>query len=80
MAQCYKCGEQEVSEEFERCPACTISHKELCEKLDARPKVIEKKVREELMAIKEVKQGIPVTTYIDRQDAANMGIQFILNK
>ena len=79
MAQCYKCGKQEVSEEYARCEPCEISHKELCKELDARPKVIEKKVKEELMAIREVKQGINVTTFIDRNDAANMGIEFRLN-
>ena len=76
MAQCYKCNKIEVSEEFQRCPACTLSHKELCAQLDARPKNHEVRVKEELMAIKEVKQGINVTTYISREDAANMGIQW----
>ena len=74
---CYKCNKVPVENEFDRCPDCQISHKELCMKLDARPRIQNTKVREELMAIKEVKQGVPVITYIDRQDAANMGIQFI---
>ena len=77
---CYKCNKSEVAEEFERCPSCELSHKELCVKLDARPKVIEKKVKEELMGIKEIKQGINITTYISREDAANMGIQFVPKK
>ena len=72
---CYKCNKEPVSEEFARCVPCEISHKELCAKLDARPKTHEKKVKEELFPIKEMKQGIEVTTYIDREDAANMGIK-----
>ena len=77
MASCYKCGKSEVAEEFTRCSPCEAAHKALCAELDARPKNHIKPVKEELMAIKEVKQGILVTTYIDRQDAANMGIQFV---
>ena len=72
---CYKCNITEVSEEFQRCPSCEISHKELCKQLDAKPRVIEKKVKEELFPIKEMKGGIQVTTYIDRNDAAIMGIK-----
>ena len=77
MAKCYKCGKQEVSEEYARCEPCEISHKELCKELDARPKQHIKPIKEELMAIKEVKQGINVTTFIDRNDAANMNIPFV---
>ena len=73
--KCYKCGEQDVKDEFERCPACQISHQELCAKLDAKPRIIEKKVKEELFPIREVKQGIKITTWISREDAFNMGIK-----
>jgi len=72
---CYRCSKEVVLEEFTRCPLCEISHKELCAKLDARPRAHEKKVKEELFPIREVKQGIQVTTYISREDAANMGIR-----
>lgn len=72
---CYKCNKIPVENEFDRCPDCEISHKELCAKLDARPKHIEKKVKEELFPIKEVKQGIQITTWISREDAMNMGIK-----
>jgi len=72
---CYKCNETEVAKEFERCPPCQAEHIKLCAKLDARPKNHIKPVKEELFPIKEMKQGIMVTTYIDRNDAANMGIK-----
>ena len=74
---CYKCNSVDVQEEFERCPPCEQQHKELCAKLDAKPKQHIEKVKVELMAIKETKQGILVTTYIDREDARNMGIEFV---
>mgnify|MGYP001612867028 FL=1 len=54
-----------------------MAHKKLCEELDARPKQHIEKVKVKLMAIKETKQGILVTTYIDREDARNMGIEFV---
>ena len=74
--QCYKCNSVEVAEEFDRCPSCEISHKELCAKLDARPKVErEKKVREKLYSWKEMKQGIEVTNYITYEEAKIMGIK-----
>ena len=64
-----------VSEEYARCTLCDAEHKKLCASLDAKPRVKEKKVKEELFAIKEVKQGIPITTWISREDARNMGIK-----
>ena len=73
--QCYKCNQTEVAEEFERCPSCETAHKDLCAKLDAQPKKHIEAVKEELFPIVEMKQGIKVTTYIDREDAANMGIK-----
>lgn len=75
MATCYKCNKNEVSEEFQYCPSCEVSHKELCAKLDSKPRVKEKKVKEKLYPIKEMKGGILVTTFIDRNDAAIMGIK-----
>jgi len=75
MPHCYKCNSEPVAEEYARCPDCETDHKKLAAELDARPKVHEKKVREDLFPIKEVKQGIEVTTYISREDAHNMGIK-----
>ena len=75
MAQCYQCGKSEVTEEFTRCVPCEVSHKELCAKLDARPKIHEKKVKEKLYSWKEMKQGIEVTNYISYEEAAIMGIR-----
>ena len=75
MAVCYACNTNQVAEEFGRCPSCEASHKELCAKLDSKPKMKEKKVKEELFPIKEMKGGIQVTTWISREDAVNMGIK-----
>ena len=75
MPACYKCNINEVSDEFQRCPPCEQQHKELCATLDARQRVKEKKVREELFPIKEIKGGIQITTWISREDAHNMGIK-----
>ena len=75
MPSCYKCSKEEVSEEYARCPSCEAEHKKLCAQLDARPKVHEKKVKEELFAFKEVKQGIEVTTWVDRETARINGIK-----
>ena len=74
MAQCYKCNKVEVTEDFLRCELCEADHKKLCATLDAKPRIKEKRVREELFPIKEMKQGIQVTTWISREDARNMGI------
>ena len=76
MAQlCYKCNINEVSEEFQFCPSCETSHQQLARQLDSKPKNKEKKVKEQLFPIKEMKQGIQVTTWISREDAYNMGIK-----
>lgn len=75
MSFCYKCKKNTVSEEFTRCTPCEQSHKELCAQLDAQHRTKEKKVKEQLFPIKEVKGGIQVTTWISREDARNMGIQ-----
>jgi len=76
MAKCYsKSCDTEVAEEFTRCSTCEASHQELAKELNARPRVKEKKVKEELFPIKEVKGGIQVTTWISREDAFNMGIK-----
>lgn len=76
---CIQCNSAEAQDEYTRCPSCEARHKELCAKLDAKPKQHIEKVREELFPIYEVKQGIKVTTWISREDAANMGID-ITNK
>ena len=75
MANCYKCNKEPVKEEFERCGACETTHKELATQLDARPKTQEIKVKEKLYPIKEVKNGVQVTTWISQEDAMNMGIK-----
>ena len=75
MAQCYKCNKVAVSEEYARCASCEADHKKLCAELDAKPRTREKPVREKLYPIKEMKQGIQVTTWISREDARNMGIK-----
>jgi len=76
MSKCYsKSCDTEVAEEFTRCPPCEAKHQELVKELNARPRIKEKKVKEELFPIKEIKGGIEVTTWIDRTDAANMGIK-----
>jgi len=64
-----------VSEEYARCTPCEAEHKKLCASLDAKPRTKEKKIKEKLYPIKEMKQGIQVTTYIDAEDARNMGIK-----
>ena len=71
--QCFKC-KAPVAEEFTRCTSCEVEHKKLCASLDAKPRVVEKKVKEKLYPIKEIKQGIQVTTWISAEDARNMGI------
>ena len=72
---CFKCNSVPVAEEYSRCSSCEQSHKELCAQLDSRPRVKEKKVKEKLYPIKEVKGGIQITTWISREDARNMGIK-----
>ena len=76
MAQlCYKCNINEVSEEFQRCPSCETTHQQLVKKLDSKPRIIEKKVKEELFPIKEMKQGIQVTTWVDIETARINGMK-----
>lgn len=72
---CYTCKRVEVAEEFDRCKDCEVAHKNLVAQLDARPKTKEKKVHEELFPIKEIKQGIQVTTYMSREDLINNGMK-----
>lgn len=72
---CYKCNFEEVVEEFTRCASCEKDHKALARELDSRPRTVEKKVREKLYPIKEMKGGIQITTWISREDAHNMGIK-----
>ena len=73
--KCYKCGAQEVPEEFQRCPTCETSHQQLVKQLDSRPRTIEKKVKEQLFPIIRMRGGIQCTDWIDREDAAAMGIK-----
>ena len=68
---CYRCNSAVVQEEYQRCIPCEKEHKELCAKLDARPKVKVQKVREELFPLKEGDR----TMWIDRQSAKFMGIK-----
>ena len=75
MTKCDSCKIEEVAEEFTRCPPCEVKHKELAKQLDARPRVKEKKIKEKLFPIKEMKGGIEITTWISREDAHNMGIK-----
>ena len=76
MAQlCYKCNSVPVEEEFARCPSCETTHQQLVKKLDSKPRVIEKKVKEQLFPIKEMKQGIQVTTWVDRETARINGMK-----
>ena len=75
MFQCYKCNSAPVSEEFTRCSVCETSHQQLVKQLDSRPRTIEKKVKEELFPIKRMRGGIQCTDWIDREDAAAMGIK-----
>ena len=72
---CYRCNAATVQEEYQRCVPCQVAHKELCAKLDARPKQKVEKVREQLFPIKEVRDGIEKTMWIDRQSAQLMGIK-----
>ena len=75
MFQCYKCNAVEVQEEFQRCPPCETSHQQLVKQLDSRPRTIEKKVKEQLFPIIRMRGGIQCTDWIDREDAAAMGIK-----
>lgn len=72
---CYKCGKELVSEEYARCPSCQKEHEKLCAELDARPKTFEKRVKEKLYPIKEIKQGVQVTTWVDAETAKINGMK-----
>ena len=71
---CFQCNKATVENEFERCPSCKLSHKELCAKLDAVPRKKVEKVREELFEIKSMRRGVEFTDIISRQDAMALGI------
>lgn len=75
MAQCYQCSKVEVAEEFLRCPPCEAEHKKLCAELDAKPKVHIEKVKEELIGFKSMRQGVEVTTYMNREEAGLLGLK-----
>lgn len=75
MASCYKCNSVEVQEEYQRCAPCQKEHEELCAKLDARPRQKVEKVREKLYPLKEVRDGVEKTMWIDKESARVMGIK-----
>lgn len=75
MYNCYQCNSVRVEEEYQRCPACQKKHEELAAKLDARPKTHVPKVKEKLYPIREVKQGIQVTTWLSREDLIANGMK-----
>ena len=75
MNKCYKCGESDVQEEFTRCPACEAEHKKLCAELDAKPKAHVEKVKEELIGFKSMRQGVEVTTFMNREEARLLGLK-----
>ena len=64
-----------VEEEYQRCLNCETKHKELCAKLDARPRQKVEKVREQLYPIKEVRDGVEKTMWIDKESARIMGVK-----
>ena len=72
---CYKCNIATVDEEYTRCPPCEVAHKELAAKLDARPRQKVEKVREKLYPLKEVRDGIEKTMWIDKSTAQLLGIK-----
>lgn len=72
---CFKCNSVGVQEEFQRCPSCEASHQDLIKKLDSQPKNKEKKIKEELFPIKEMKGGIQITTWVDRETARINGMK-----
>lgn len=75
MILCFKCNSVEVQEEFQRCPSCEVSHQELVKQLDSRPKIQEKKVKEKLYPVKEMKGGVQVTTWVDAETAQINGMK-----
>lgn len=78
---CISCS-NEVSEEYARCAACKQAHKELADRLDARPKP-EKKPKERLIAIVTQKKVsypdgmkiIPFTDYYTEEQCRLLGIK-----
>ncbi|MEK6880165.1 MAG: hypothetical protein AABY22_11175 [Nanoarchaeota archaeon] len=70
MAHCIQCNRVEIVEEYTRCTSCETEHKRLCAELDAKPKQYEAKVKEKLFPVKKIMQGVEVTTWISREDAA----------
>lgn len=75
MPSCFSCNSAQVAEEYDRCSSCQESHNELIKKLDSKPRQVTEKFQEKLYPIKEIKQGVEVTTYISKEDAINMGIK-----
>ena len=64
MSFCIRCNKIEVSEEFTRCSQCEKTHQELCKELDAKIKPVKViKPVENVRVVKQMKDGILVTTY-----------------
>ena len=72
---CYKCNKVEVQEEYQRCPACALTHAELCAKLDAVPRQKVEKVREKFYPVISMKGGVEFTDWYTRQEMAIFGIK-----
>ena len=72
---CVQCNKASVEDEFQRCHSCSLSHAELCAKLDAVPRIKREKVREELFAVKSMKGGVEFTDWYNRQEMAIFGIK-----
>ena len=72
---CVQCNKATVSEEYQRCPSCALTHAELCAKLDAAPRVKVEKVREEFFPVKSMKMGVEFTDWYTREEMIRYGIK-----
>ena len=80
---CIQCSIVPVTEEYTRCGDCGKAHSELAKKLDSRPIVKEKRVKEVLIPIVTKKKvqypdgvrEIDYTTYYTRQEAEFWGLK-----
>jgi hypothetical protein len=70
--KCVQCGSP-VAEEFGRCSECKIDHQKLIKRLDAAPKTVVKRDKEDWVYFVEIKQGIPVKTFMTREEVRLMG-------
>lgn len=71
---CIKC-QAPVEGEYERCDSCKTEHQKLCERLDATPRPIVEKKPVEWVKRSDIKDGVVVTTYMTREEAALMGVR-----